>query len=143
MSSNGVSSLKFSIRKGLLTCHYCNQRTADTVDHIVPDSLSGPDSIWNLQPSCGKCNRDKSSGWPTCGCKKCVAAVVRFLQNPNWTDAALDVLSRRVERMDEQLAEIEAARVRVQTNRDSSQQTFEELQRLILTSRYPFDTVDL
>lgn len=36
-----------------------------TLDHVVPRSLGGPDSMWNLVVMCNVCNHAKSSQlWP-------------------------------------------------------------------------------
>lgn len=40
-------------------CAYCGDRTADTVDHIVPMRRGGRHSIGNLAPCCEPCNSNK------------------------------------------------------------------------------------
>jgi len=142
VSSGGVASLKYLIKRGGETCHYCDQ-PATTVDHIVPDSLGGPSTVWNLQPSCESCNCEKSSNWPTCSCDKCQSAVLTFAQNPVWTDKAQKALNGKISRMEEQAEEIERARLRVLANADRARKTLEMLDSLVLTQRYPFDRVEL
>ena len=142
MSSRGQTSLKYLVRKGLEVCHYCSNK-ADTVDHIVPESLGGPDSVWNLQPSCGPCNRNKGSNWPTCSCEKCQSAVLTFVQNKEWTEKAREVLSRRIDVLESQLVEIDNAKVRVLTSRSRAEENLVHLDNLVLTHRFPFDRVDL
>lgn len=41
-------------------CRLCKRAPATEVDHIVPRVLGGADSLSNLQPLCGPCNRTKS-----------------------------------------------------------------------------------
>ncbi|QMV84740.1 HNH endonuclease [Corynebacterium hindlerae] len=38
------------------TCHLCGQPGADTVDHIVPRSWGGDDSLDNVRPAHHACN---------------------------------------------------------------------------------------
>lgn len=142
MSSGGVASLKYLVKRGGEICHYCDQ-PATTVDHIVPDSLGGPSSVWNLLPSCEPCNNKKSSNWPTCSCDKCQLAILTFAQNPVWTDKAQEALNGKIRRMEEQAKEIEKARLRVLTNAERARQTLQTLDNLVLTHRYPFDRVEL
>lgn len=41
-------------------CVYCHKKTKRlTKDHIVPISRGGTDNIYNIVPTCGKCNRRK------------------------------------------------------------------------------------
>jgi len=42
-------------------CLCCGQRKKLTLDHIVPATLGGPDSIDNIQPLCQICNSRKSN----------------------------------------------------------------------------------
>ena len=41
-------------------CGYCGKR-ADTIDHVVPRALGGPNTWENVTAACGKCNRRKSN----------------------------------------------------------------------------------
>ena len=44
------------------SCAYCNDNQSDlTIDHVIPISKSGFDSIQNIVPACRKCNLSKSS----------------------------------------------------------------------------------
>lgn len=142
MTSGGVASLKYLVKRGGETCHYCEE-LATTVDHIVPDSLGGPSSVWNLQPSCEPCNNKKSSNWPTCSCDKCQSAILTFSQNPVWTDKAQEALNGKIRRMEEQAEEIKKARLRVLANAERARQTLQMVDNLVLTQRYPFDRVEL
>jgi len=48
------------LRRDQYTCQYCGQ-DANTVDHIVPISKGGNDTIENVRPSHGLCNLRKGS----------------------------------------------------------------------------------
>lgn len=50
-------------------CWICGQDGADSVDHVVPWTLGGDDSIDNLQPAHIECNKSKG--------KKTVEQLVR------------------------------------------------------------------
>lgn len=41
-------------------CFYCNDRRADTIDHIIPLTRGGTNQEGNLVPACRKCNCSKS-----------------------------------------------------------------------------------
>lgn len=56
-------------------CHYCGAR-ATTQDHIIPKALGGVSARYNLVPSCRACNQEKGDRMPTCGCDKCILALV-------------------------------------------------------------------
>jgi len=59
-----VMRLYLSIGK---SCTYCHQyiRVEDIeAEHVVPLSRGGSNSLTNIVPSCGKCNRDKSDMTP-------------------------------------------------------------------------------
>ena len=46
------------------TCLWCDAaltKAEATVEHLVPKSLGGPDSPWNLAWACGKCNSRRGS----------------------------------------------------------------------------------
>lgn len=40
-------------------CPACHEKAVLTVDHVVPLSKGGSNTIDNIQPLCGKCNRSK------------------------------------------------------------------------------------
>lgn len=40
-------------------CFYCGKGDADTVDHIIPVVMRGPDGLENLIAACGFCNSAK------------------------------------------------------------------------------------
>lgn len=45
----------------------CGQQPASnwfTVDHVIPRSRGGPDSLENCRPACHRCNQDKGDGMP-------------------------------------------------------------------------------
>lgn len=43
-------------------CVLCGRRRETfTRDHIIPTSKGGSDFIWNIQPTCERCNWDKGS----------------------------------------------------------------------------------
>jgi hypothetical protein len=89
----GLSRAKHEKRNG---CHYCDAVFPQTVDHIVPRSLGGPDAQWNLVPCCQACNSAKANRWPTCECPKCRLAVERFVSDPDLRDKALTQLRGRM-----------------------------------------------
>ena len=41
-------------------CQWCGQ-AADTIDHIVPKSIGGPDEVWNGLASCYECNQRRGA----------------------------------------------------------------------------------
>jgi 5-methylcytosine-specific restriction endonuclease McrA len=51
------------LRRDLFRCGYC-QKSADTVDHVVPKSRGGKDTWENLVACCLKCNNQKSNKTP-------------------------------------------------------------------------------
>lgn len=51
------------LRRDRHVCAYCGG-FADTVDHIVPQSRSGPNSWLNTIAACGPCNRRKADRTP-------------------------------------------------------------------------------
>ena len=51
------------LRRDFFRCGYC-QKSADTVDHVVPKSRGGKDSWENLVACCLKCNNQKSNKTP-------------------------------------------------------------------------------
>lgn len=55
------------------TCHYCGGR-AENRDHIVPDSVGGVSTWWNLVPSCMACNQSKEDR-QACSCLFCLRAI--------------------------------------------------------------------
>lgn len=42
-------------------CHLCRRRGADTLDHVVPRSLGGLDTLDNLRPAHGFCNTGRGA----------------------------------------------------------------------------------
>lgn len=63
-------------------CVYCNERNAETWDHVVPLCLGGANDLANLAPCCHPCNRSKAR---------------RTLEQwrPSDLDAVADILRRR------------------------------------------------
>ena len=52
----------FVIHRDNSTCRYCGKKAKPVeLDHVVPRSLSGPNTPWNLVVSCHKCNRLKGN----------------------------------------------------------------------------------
>jgi len=52
------------LKRDGFTCQYCGRRTPDVlleVDHIIPKSKGGPDTIDNLVTACFDCNRGKGA----------------------------------------------------------------------------------
>ena len=58
-------SVRFEVMKrDSFTCQYCGQEAPDVIleiDHIVPVSKGGDDSIMNLVTACRDCNRGKTN----------------------------------------------------------------------------------
>ncbi|WP_081292864.1 HNH endonuclease [Mycobacterium colombiense] len=46
------------------SCFYCSKRAATTVDHVLPWSRLGLDSLANLVPACDRCNGSKLDAVP-------------------------------------------------------------------------------
>lgn len=42
-------------------CHLCGREGATTIDHIVPVSLGGDDSLENLRPAHASCNSSRGA----------------------------------------------------------------------------------
>ena len=71
------------IERDGLNCHYCecemvlpndyntNSRKMATIEHIVPQSLAGPNHLDNLVLACLKCNNDFGSTYIKCRCEFC------------------------------------------------------------------------
>ena len=52
----------FVIHRDNSTCRYCGKKARPVeLDHVVPRSLSGPNTPWNLVVACHKCNRRKDN----------------------------------------------------------------------------------
>lgn len=45
-------------------CAYCGEQVALTIDHVVPLSRGGQNTLNNIVPACGKCNRKKYNRTP-------------------------------------------------------------------------------
>lgn len=64
MPNNGFYQLRFSVlQRDKFTCQYCGQHAPNVilhVDHIVPKSNGGLDTLDNLQTSCAACNLGKN-----------------------------------------------------------------------------------
>jgi hypothetical protein len=59
-------------------CHYCNNKSTSW-DHIIPWSMRGRSAFFNMVPACDDCQDKKKANFPTCDCKKCVIAVIRWM----------------------------------------------------------------
>ena len=52
----------FVIHRDNSTCRYCGKKARPVeLDHVIPRSLSGPNTPWNLVVACHKCNRRKDN----------------------------------------------------------------------------------
>ena len=52
----------FVIHRDNSTCRYCGKKTKPVeLDHVIPRSLSGPNTPWNLVVACHKCNQRKGN----------------------------------------------------------------------------------
>ena len=52
----------FVIHRDNSTCRYCGKKAKPVeLDHVIPRSLSGPNTPWNLVVACHKCNRRKGN----------------------------------------------------------------------------------
>ena len=52
----------FIIHRDNSTCRYCGKKAKPVeLDHVIPRSLSGPNTHWNLVVACHKCNRRKDN----------------------------------------------------------------------------------
>ena len=66
-SRSGSADVRRRRRKKLMRrykgrCCACGQSSKDmTVDHVVPLSQGGTNSMWNLQLLCGPCNSEKGN----------------------------------------------------------------------------------
>ena len=79
----GDFSQAMKVWRDTSTCHYCNTRPSETLDHIIPRFYGGSSGRWNLVPSCLRCNHDKSHDWPSCECAKCQNAIRIFMKFPD------------------------------------------------------------
>jgi 5-methylcytosine-specific restriction endonuclease McrA len=63
LKNNGSTSQWRRIRQTVINrdgcCQMCGTEERLSVDHIVPRSLGGDDSLSNLQVLCGSCNSSK------------------------------------------------------------------------------------
>lgn len=48
----------------VLLCAYCENRTAEHLDHFIPKSKGGTSARGNLVPSCARCNMQKRDKMP-------------------------------------------------------------------------------
>ena len=52
----------FVIHRDNSTCRYCGKKAKPVeLDHVIPRSLSGPNTPWNIVVSCHKCNQRKGN----------------------------------------------------------------------------------
>ena len=52
----------FVIHRDNSTCRYCGKKAKPVeLDHVIPRSLSGPNTPWNLVVACHKCNQRKNN----------------------------------------------------------------------------------
>ena len=52
----------FVIHRDNSTCRYCGKKARPVeLDHVIPRSLSGPNTPWNLVVACHKCNQRKDN----------------------------------------------------------------------------------
>ena len=52
----------FVIHRDNSTCRYCGKKAKPVeLDHVIPRSLSGPNTPWNLVVACHKCNQRKGN----------------------------------------------------------------------------------
>ena len=64
-SRNALKPVKYWISKSIpIECYICAGPYED-IEHVVPRSLGGLDSMTNLLPSCAKCNRGPLGKWDT------------------------------------------------------------------------------
>lgn len=58
-STRHYRKLRAQVLHGDARCYVCGN-PADQADHLTPVSKGGKDTMSNLRPICGPCNRDKS-----------------------------------------------------------------------------------
>ena len=52
----------FVIHRDNSTCRYCDRKAKPVeLDHVIPRSISGPNTPWNLVVACHKCNQRKGN----------------------------------------------------------------------------------
>jgi 5-methylcytosine-specific restriction endonuclease McrA len=81
------------IERDGLACHYCSKemvlptpentvrsspRNLATIEHVVPQSLGGPNHLDNLVLACLSCNNDFGSTYIKCRCEFCTNARAQF-----------------------------------------------------------------
>lgn len=64
-------------RDGGKVCHWCGASPRQSLDHVVAQSLGGPDADWNLVLSCADCNSRRGSEPNPAHCSFCAAAFDR------------------------------------------------------------------
>ena len=79
------------IRRDGNNCHYCHNPMSLTIrdrppedhtmtlEHVVPESLGGPDTVLNIVLACHKCNRERQDEVFKCDCNFCVRARNTYL----------------------------------------------------------------
>ena len=78
-------------------CHYCGVAlSADTatLEHIVPRSIGGTHSPYNVVLACGPCNAKRADRLVACYCKRCHRARRKFTALRNLTFGDLRRLAR-------------------------------------------------
>jgi hypothetical protein len=60
MAVNAALRFKVLERDGF-TCQYCGSRDDLQADHVIPEALGGPTTLWNLITACRTCNSGKSA----------------------------------------------------------------------------------
>jgi 5-methylcytosine-specific restriction endonuclease McrA len=56
-----TSEVKQRIQAFDNACAYCGKPGNITLDHFIPISLGGTDTLWNLIPACNRCNSSKNA----------------------------------------------------------------------------------
>lgn len=91
MSRSGAMVNKIIKRDGK-DCHYCGRTTVrsdaerlnrfPTVEHVLPRSLGGENSIENYVLACYKCNQKRGSHLFYCDCRECQEKILDALYSP-------------------------------------------------------------
>lgn len=96
-----ISQLVRLIRRDGPHCHYCGKLVTKVTwsrDHVVPQSLFGPDVLDNMVLAHQKCNGDRGNKIDKCWCDFCRRA------NERWLDLGFQKLATARRTNEERMA---------------------------------------
>lgn len=95
MSNHARHKISKLIRRDGPNCHYCNDfltRVHGTLDHVVPKSLGGINSLENYVLACEECNNLRGTDLDWCDCEFCGPLIEAFRSSPEFFERMWDAI---------------------------------------------------